>query len=114
MKLKENLRICLLALGSRYPSSLVDINETVLGHQYYWSGACVPSRVLGLLQTNAPRLLHTPAQLVIDAQKSEIYLVEWSKEAPAFWIYCGGCTPSQRAKQMLRARTGSEMPVLLT
>jgi hypothetical protein len=72
MKLNEIFKICLLALASRYPTSIVDINETVLGHLSFWSEACSPLRLIELLQINAPQLLDAHACLVIDQQKSEI------------------------------------------
>ena len=102
MKLHEILKLCLLALGSRYPESVVEINETVLGHQSFWAEACTPLEMLEVLQQHAPWLLHIPACLVIDAEQSAIYLVEQSEEVPALWVYCGGCSPSQRAKQLQR------------
>lgn len=95
MQLNELLKICLLALASRYPDSTVDINEAVLGKQSYWSEACSPLRLIELLQINAPEVLIAPASLVIDAQESEIYLIERSEEIPAFWIYCEGCPTSE-------------------
>jgi hypothetical protein len=100
MKLNEKLKICLLALESRHPSSLVEINEAMLGHLSFLPGACSPSDVVELLEINAPDLLHTLACLIIDAQKSEIYLVEQSQEEPAFWIYCEGCPPPHREEQI--------------
>lgn len=100
MQLNEMLKICLLALASRYPHCVVDLNEAVLGHQSYWSNACSPASLIDLLQINAPQILNAPASMMIDAQHSEIYLVEQSEEMPAFWIYCEGYTPSQREKQM--------------
>lgn len=33
MKLNENLRMCLLALASRYPDSSITFNEEVVGTQ---------------------------------------------------------------------------------
>lgn len=103
MKLNENLKICLLALESRHPKSLVEINEAVLGQLSFLTGACTPSSVVELLEINAPHLLHALACLVIDAQRGEIYLVEQSQEVPAFWISCVGCLPSHQEKQMQRA-----------
>jgi hypothetical protein len=103
MKLHEVLKICLLSLATRYPESVVVINEVVVGRQSFWAEAKDPLRLLELLGSHAPHLLQAPACLVIDAGESVIYLVEQSEETPAFWIYCGGCTPSQRQKQMQRA-----------
>ena len=103
MKLNEKLKICLLALESRHPKSLVEINEAVLGHLSFLPGARTPSVAVELLEINAQHLLHAPACLVIDAQRCEIYLVEQSQETPAFWIYCEGCPSSRLEKQMQRA-----------
>ena len=102
MKLYEVLKLCLLALDSRYPESGVEINETVLGHQHFWIEACTPVEMLKVLHQHAPHLLHMPACLVIDAGQSAIYLVGLPEEAPAFWVYCEGCSPSQRAKELQR------------
>ena len=103
MKLNEKLKICLLALESRHPKSLVEINEAVLGHLSFLPGACPLSGAVEVLEINAPHLLHKPACLVIDAQRSEIYLVEQTQEVPAFWIFCEGCPPSHLEKHMQRA-----------
>jgi hypothetical protein len=103
MRLNEKLKICLLALESRHPKSLVEINGVVLGHLSFLPGVCTPSGVVALLEINAPHLLHTPACLVIDAQTSEIYLVEQSREVPAFWIYSEGCPPPHGEEQMQKA-----------
>jgi len=100
MKLNEKLKICLLALESRHPKSLVEINEAVLGHLSFLPGVCTPSGVVELLEINAPHLLHALACLVINAQTSEIYLVEQSQEVPAFWIFCEGCPPPHGEEQM--------------
>jgi hypothetical protein len=100
MELHEMLKLCLLALESRYPESVVEVNETLLGHPSFWGEACAPTAVLEALRLHAPQLFLAPARLVIDQGQSAIYLVERSEREPAFWVYCGGCTPSQRAKQL--------------
>lgn len=102
MKLHEMLKICLLALESRYPECVVEVNENLLGHPGFWGEACVPTEMLELLRLKAPQLLLAPACLVIEPGQSAIYLVERSEEDPAFEVYCGGCTLSQRAKQQSR------------
>lgn len=99
MKLHEPLKVCLLSLASRYPHSVVEINEAILGHQSFWTEACSPLSLLKLLDSHAPHLLQAPACIEADAAQSVIYLVGQSEETPAFWIYCGGYTPSQRKKQ---------------
>ena len=99
MKLHEPLKVCLLSLASRYPQSVVEINEAVLGHQNFWTEACRPLCLLALLESHAPHLLQVPALIEVYAAQSVVHLVGHSEETPAFWIYCGGCTPSQREKQ---------------
>jgi hypothetical protein len=47
MKLNENLRICLLALASRYPESTLDINQEVLGPESFQTEKCTPLALLG-------------------------------------------------------------------
>jgi hypothetical protein len=86
MKLNENLQICLLAIASRYPDSTLDINQGVLGPQSFQTEKCSSLDLMERLQSHAPQLLHTPAQLVVDAQERAIYLVEQSQQTPAFWI----------------------------
>lgn len=103
MDFNEILKICLLAVASRYPESVVDVNEILLGHHNFWTDACPPLQLLELLQIRAPELLRAPARLVMNQHESVIYLVEQSQETPAFWIYCGGRTPSQRRERQLQA-----------
>jgi len=87
MKLNENLRICLLAVASRYPTSTIDLNEEVIGPQCPKTGECTPSGLLELLQSHAPHMLSAPAHLVLEAQERVIYLGEQSQQAPAFRIH---------------------------
>jgi hypothetical protein len=86
MKLNENLQICLLAIASRYPDSTLDINQEVLGPQSFQTEKCTPLDLMERLRSDAPQLLHAPAQLVVDAQERALYLVEQSQQTPAFWI----------------------------
>jgi hypothetical protein len=86
MKLNENLQICLLAIASRYPESTLEINQKVLGPQSFQTEKCSTLDLMERLQSHAPQLLHTPAQLVVDAQERAIYLVEQSQQTPAFCI----------------------------
>ena len=99
MELHELLNICLLALESRHPACVVEVNETLLGGPDWWGEASGPGEMREVLRQRAPHLLLAPARLVVDAAQSAIYLVERSEEEPAFWVYCGGCTPAQRARQ---------------
>lgn len=102
MKLNENLRMCLLALASRYQTSTMDLNEEVIGPQCPKTGDCTLSGLLELLQSNAPHMLSAPAQLVVDAQESVIYLVEQSQQVPAFWIHCREHTPEEEIASLRR------------
>ncbi len=86
MKLNENLQICLLAIVNRYPESMLDINQEVLGPQSFQTEKCTPLDLMERLQSDAPQMLHAPAQLVVDAQERAIYLVEQSQQTLAFWI----------------------------
>ena len=103
LKLNEILKNCLWALDSRYPDSVVKINQAVLSQQGLWTGPCSPIRMLVLLYFHAPQVLDAPACLVINAQESAIYLVEESQEIPAFWISCSGCTPSHQETRQTTA-----------
>jgi hypothetical protein len=86
MKLNGNLQISLLAIASRYPESTLDINQEVLGPQSFQTEKCTPLDLMERLRSDAPQLLHAPAQLVVDAQERALYLVEQSQQTPAFWI----------------------------
>lgn len=104
MKLQEMLKICLLSLASRYPESVVEVNEGVLDYRGLEAEViCTPLRLLELLQINAPHLLQATARIVIDERESAIYLVERSEETYAFWIHREGNLPAQPGKQMHKA-----------
>lgn len=91
LELDEILRICLLALASQYPGSLVEINEAVLDLAGLWKGVCTVEQALQRLESHVPQLLQAPARLLIDEQqaRSIIYLLDRSEELPAFQLYCG-------------------------
>lgn len=101
MQLNAKLKICLLAVASRYPKSVIDIDKMVLGRHVCQIQAYAPELVIEWLQVYAPQLLQSPAYLVIDLQQSVVYLLELSRDTPAFWIYCDGCSPAQRAKKTI-------------
>lgn len=105
MRLNENLQICLLATASRYPMSTMDINEEVIGSQCPRTGECTPSDLLELLQSTTPQMLSAPAQLVVDAQESAIYLVEQSQQVPTFWIHCRERTQEEEIASLRRENT---------
>ncbi|QBD77711.1 hypothetical protein EPA93_17615 [Ktedonosporobacter rubrisoli] len=46
-----------------------------------------------MLQQSSPDLLSAMALLIIDTQKSEIYLIEHSEYTPAIFIHCRGKMP---------------------
>ncbi len=87
MRLHERLRLCLLALASRYPQSVLDINESVLKSQCIKTEGWTPLEMIEQLEITAPQLLDAQACLVVDQQKSELYL-EHAKDWPLFGIRC--------------------------
>lgn len=105
MMLNEPLEICLLALNCRYPESVVEINREMLDNLADQIEICSPTDFLVFLENNAPHLLNASACLIINGQKSELYLLERSEEVPAFRIYLGGVSPAQRSKQIFDVRT---------
>jgi heme-degrading monooxygenase HmoA len=89
LRLTENLRICLLALASRYPHHLVDIKEAVLGPQRLGAEGWQAADLIELLQHTAPQLLQARVRLEVTGQRKGIYLLERSEQIPAFWVHCG-------------------------
>jgi hypothetical protein len=105
LRLTENVRICLLALASRYPRHLVDINEAVLGPQGLGADGWRAEDLIEWLQTTVPELLQAPARLEVTLQRKGIYLLDRSEEAPAFWVHCGEAgekMPSARENMIAR------------
>jgi hypothetical protein len=99
--LNEKLQICLLALDSRYPRNIVDINEEVLGSQNFRTDGWTALDVIELLQSSAPPVLQEKARLAVDSMSKGIYLIERSEEIPAIWIHLGGLgekMPSYKGK----------------
>ncbi len=103
MGFDEILQICLLALESRYPGCVVEANEAVLPELAHTGEPLTPTQMLDLLQVSAPHLLQAQARLIVDDQKSEIYLLTIPEEQPAFRLYCGGRSPYQREKRWQKA-----------
>ncbi len=89
LQLNESLQICLLALDSRYPRNIVDINEEVLGPQSLGAEGWTASDIIELFQNTAPQMLQAKARVVVNAQRRGIYLIELSEEKPALRIHCG-------------------------
>ncbi len=89
LQLTEQWRLCLLALESRYPSHVVDINEEVLGPQRLGAEGWRASDLIELFQSTAPHVLQEPARLLVTVQKRGIYLLERSVDVPALRVHCG-------------------------
>lgn len=96
MQLDDILQICLLALDSRYPRHRVDINEAVLEiydvetQKWIEIRGWTADEIIATLKKAAPALLTSPAYLLVDASNSAIYLPEYSRKEPAFYLRCCG------------------------
>jgi hypothetical protein len=90
-KLDETLQNALLAVASRYPDSLVEVNKDLLDPSDLWQGLCTVQQALYHLQVQASQLLQAPACLVIDDGQaiSAIYLLDRSQEIPTLYLYSG-------------------------
>jgi hypothetical protein len=108
MQLEDKLRICLLALESRYPEHVVSINTSLLGAHH--NGACCwsASDMLEYLEHAAPMLLDEMALLIVNVQQSDIYLVSRSEEIPALVVHCQGRVPERQPSRPLIERIMSE------
>jgi hypothetical protein len=107
MELYDTLQICLLALTSRYPDHVVDLNEELLGFQELGSRGWIALDVIEHLSSTQPELLETMAHIVVNTQKSEIYLFEHTEEIPAFIIHCRGRIPGCQGNAQTRRITGA-------
>jgi hypothetical protein len=107
MELYDTLQICLLALASRYPNHIVDINETMLGQQELGAGGWLAFDIIEYLASTHPELLGTMAHMVVDPQKSEIYLQDGLEEQPAFIVHCRGKLPCCQGNATTRRITGA-------
>ncbi len=105
MQLNERLEICLLALASRYPDHVVDINEAVLGHQQPGAQGWTAHDLIEELHTTQSTLLNAQAHLIIDTQMSEIYLPDYSEQTPAIFVHCRGKIPTPK-RELQAQRTG--------
>jgi len=111
MYLHARLRICLLALESRYPEHTLQLNEQILGYLGFCSESWRTQEMLELLEDAAPDLLQEHAHLVIDEQRSEIYLVNRAEHIAALWLHCQGRIPQLTGninvwrRRLLHART---------
>ncbi|GAC1360302.1 MAG: hypothetical protein NVS2B12_02790 [Ktedonobacteraceae bacterium] len=103
MRLEDTLKICLLALESRYPEHVVDINQDILNIPDSSALGWTASEIITYLEQTHPARLYEMARLVIDLQCSEIYLLEVSERAPAFLVHCRGKIP-HRARRTVSIR----------
>ncbi len=104
MQLEERLRICLLALESRYPDHVVSINTHLLGIHHTGAYCWSASEMLEYLEQAAPELLDEMACLVVDVQRSDIYLESCSEKIPALIINCQGRVPARQPSRPLIER----------
>ncbi|HEY4384710.1 MAG TPA: hypothetical protein VGN34_09580 [Ktedonobacteraceae bacterium] len=114
MRLNETLQICLLALANRFPDHVVDINETLLGPQYFGSAGWTVPNLLEMLQHTKPLLLQENAQLIINSQKCEIVLPHLSLELPAIFVHCRGKMPTSKGNIKSRLRVGIAGEAIVT
>ncbi|MBE3559479.1 MAG: hypothetical protein IMW89_09660 [Ktedonobacteraceae bacterium] len=103
MNLDDILRVCLLALASRHPSHTIDLGEDLVEMLDIPREGWTAEELIGFLDANYPQLLREDARLRLDAECSEIYLLQRSKEKAAFYIHCRGRIPAQH-------RTGRAVP----
>jgi hypothetical protein len=94
MQLNERLEICLLALASRHPRHVVDINEDVLGTQPLGAAGWNAHDIIELLRLTHPALLYIEADLVINTQECAIYLHTYATQTPALHVHCRGKLPA--------------------
>jgi hypothetical protein len=110
MYLHDVLQICLLALASRYPDHTLDMNETLPDFQCsFGAEGWTALDMIEMLESTRPELLQRPAYLIIDTQKSEIYVSELSLHIPALMIHCRGKIPCCQGNVATRQRALSEL-----
>lgn len=95
MQLEDRLKICLLALESRYPEHVIDVNQELMPMAGSSASGWSVSEIIEYLEQRNPVTLSQMARLVVDLQCSEIYLVEQSEATPAFIVHCRGKIPSR-------------------
>ncbi|HKF36904.1 MAG TPA: hypothetical protein VKB35_08385 [Ktedonobacteraceae bacterium] len=113
LQLTEQGRLCLLALESRYPAHVVDINEEVLGPQRLGAEGWRASDLIELFQSTAPHVLQEPARLIVTVQQRGIYLLERSVDVPALRVYCGmygAKMPAYRGNMAARGERQAHRP----
>ncbi len=101
MQLEDELKICLLALESRYPKHVVDINQDLLAISNDGTQGWSANEIIAYLEQTNPAILDSMARLVIDLQCSEIYLIERSESIPAFLVHCRGKIPVHKTHTLI-------------
>jgi hypothetical protein len=87
------MRICLLALDTRYPEHSVDIDAQICGLPGIPERNWKAIQVIELFDDMAPQLLVEPASLYITDQCCAIFLPRFTREKPAILIHCRGKIP---------------------
>lgn len=94
MELNDILRVCLLALDSRYPIHSINVHASLLktfaGEREGWRA----EEIIRWLEEIDPALLEQPATLHIDASTSAIYVPASVQQEPAFYLHCQGHIPA--------------------
>jgi len=103
MHLHDNLQVCLLALASRYPESLIENNSDVIGAHASYPGCRTTQETIIWLQRTEPALLKEKASLVIDEQRHVIYLTDRNDQTPAYRIH-------YRGKMSAHTETNNNLP----
>jgi len=96
MYLHDIMRICLLALNTRYPEHSVDIDAQVCGLPEIPEKRWKAIQVIELFDDLAPHLLIEPASLYITDQRCAIFLPRFTRERPAIVIHCRGKIPASQ------------------
>jgi hypothetical protein len=96
MKLHDSLQCCLLAVAARYPQHVLHINENILGPQAHGAEGWVAEEMIEMLEQVQPDILEEPAILMIDMQRSEIYIPKHSRIEPGIRVFCRGKLPECR------------------
>jgi hypothetical protein len=80
------------------------MNEAVLGSQCLGCKGWLAPDMIELLEQTAPKLLQAMSCLVVDCQRAEIYLIDYTEAIPAFMIHCRGHIPRCEGNMISRQR----------
>ncbi|GER90526.1 hypothetical protein KDW_46880 [Dictyobacter vulcani] len=93
MYLEDILIVCLESLNSRYPEHTIDINGQIIGSINRDATGWKAEELIEMLRAKAPHFLQKMAHMTVDSCETTIYLIEYSRETPAFWLHCQGKLP---------------------